>query len=702
MPNPVPPKMTLDSPAQFVKGIGPKRAEALVKAGIRTVEDLLSHYPRRYLDRSNVVRIRDLKAGETVTVVARVFSGGVRKGRGTRFVLIVGDNTGFLECVWFQGGTWLVKAFQAGDVVAFSGKVSFYRGPQLVHPEFDKLSEEGEANPLHTGGIIPLYPSSEVLGRAGLDSRGFRRILNPLIDGFKAQIPEPLPEGLRKRLGLAPIAEAVEAIHYPSDWKSLNRARDRLKFDELFAMQVYLSLQRKNRELEKKGFSFTTVGDLTRRFLAALPFELTAAQKRVLREIREDMRSPHPMNRLLQGDVGSGKTVVAVTAMLIAVENGVQAAIMAPTEILAEQHYLNLRRWLEPLGVRTALLKGGQKSAARRETLGGLASGDIPCAVGTHALVQENVDFRSLGFVVIDEQHRFGVMQRAVLRKKGMHPDVLVMTATPIPRTLALTVYGDLDVSVMDELPKGRLPIRTVWRSEDKRDAIYEFIRGEIAGGRQAYVVYPLVEESEKVDLAAATAGFEILSKSVFPEHPVALIHGRMKAEEKESVMAAFKAGEVRVLVSTTVIEVGVDVPNATVMLIEHAERFGLTQLHQLRGRVGRGGIQSTCVLLAQSGFGDDALKRLKTMESTNDGFKIAEADLEIRGPGELFGTRQSGIPALKIADLLTDGKLLASARQEAQALVKSDPGLADPGHAPIRQMIMKAYGRNLGLIEVG
>jgi ATP-dependent DNA helicase RecG len=388
--------------------------------------------------------------------------------------------------------------------------------------------------------------------------------------------------------------------------------------------------------------------------------------------------------------------------MLIAAENGYQSALMAPTEILAEQHFLTIHGWLESLGVRTALLKGGQRSTQRRKVLEGIGSGEIQIAVGTHALVQEGVDFKSLGFAVIDEQHRFGVMQRAVLRRKGLHPDVLIMTATPIPRTLALTLYGDLDVSVMNELPKGRKPVRTVWRTEEKRGAIYDFIREEIRKGRQAYVVYPLVEESEKVDLAAATEGFESLSGSVFAGIKTALLHGRMKGGEKESVMQAFKAGDIRILVATTVIEVGVDVPSATVMLIEHAERFGLTQLHQLRGRVGRGADQSTCILLAQRGFGDDALKRLKTMESTNDGFRISEVDLEIRGPGELFGTRQHGLLNFKIADLLTDGAILQTARQEAQALVQDDPRLAEFRNHAIREMVQKRYSRNFGLIEVG
>lgn len=408
------------------------------------------------------------------------------------------------------------------------------------------------------------------------------------------------------------------------------------------------------------------------------------------------------MNRLLQGDVGSGKTVVALVAMLMAVENGYQAALMAPTEILAEQHFLTIHEWLEDLGVRVALLKGGQKGSERRGVLEGLARGEVDIAVGTHALVQEGVEFRSLGFVVIDEQHRFGVMQRAILRQKGYYPDVLVMTATPIPRTLALTLYGDLDVSVLSEMPEGRRPVRTVWRRKEKRGTIYEFIRGEVHRGRQAYVVYPLVEESEKVDLAAATEGYETLSKEIFPEFRVALLHGRMRSEEKEEVMRGFKAGKIGILVSTTVIEVGVDVPNATVMLVEHSERFGLTQLHQLRGRVGRGGDQSTCILMTRGRLSDDAVKRLKTMVETNDGFRIAEVDLQLRGPGELYGTRQHGILNFKIADLMTDGPILDAARKEAFHVVEEDHRLERPENRVIRETYLKRYREKFGLMEVG
>lgn len=694
--------LTLDTPVQYIKGIGPKRAEALHSVNVYTAEDLLTYYPRRYIDRSNVTQIAHLKPGETVTVVGKIFSGSIQKGKTPRFVLIVGDDTGFLECVWFQGLQYIAKKFRYGEVVAFSGKVSFYRGPQLIHPEYDKLSEEGERNPLHTGGIIPLYPSTENLGRLGLESRGFRRIMRNLLDALAGHIEDPLPSEIRSRCNLLPLSQAFENIHFPEDWHTLRLAQKRLKFDELFSMQLFLGLERQARMEEKKGIVFEQVGELTQRLIKNLPFELTSAQKRVLHEIRNDMRSSKPMNRLIQGDVGSGKTIVALIAMVIAVENGYEAALMAPTEILAEQHYLNIHNHIDALGIKIALLKGNQRTSKREFILSGLENGSIPIVVGTHALIQEGVRFKNLGLVVIDEQHRFGVLQRAELRQKGYSPDVLVMTATPIPRTLALTLYGDLDVSTIDELPKGRKPVRTVWRTEEKREAIYEFMRTELKKGRQAYVVYPLIEESEKLDLAAAKQGYEMLSESVFPEFRCALLHGRMKSEEKEKVMQEFKAGQIQVLVTTTVIEVGIDVPNATIMLVEHAERFGLTQLHQLRGRVGRGTEASICILLSNRHCSEEAIQRLKTMEKTNDGFKIAEADLAMRGPGELFGTRQSGLLRLKIADLVTDGPILTLARREAQMLLQKDSKLQDPNHRGILELVEKQYKQKWGLIEVG
>ena len=693
--------LSFDTPIQFVKGIGPKRAALLKRVDIETVEDLLYYFPRRYIDRSNLIPIGQLKPDEFATVIGRVYSVETVSGRRKRLIVLVGDGTGFMNCVWFQALQYMKKAFKAGETVAFSGKVSHYRGPQMVHPEYDKISDEGESDLTHTGGIIPLYPSTEALKRGGFDSRGFRRIIHQVIQKLPP-VEETLPVGLLSRLSLMSLGEALHHMHYPADWKHLREAQNRLKFEELFYLQLFIALQRRARRIQKRGISFERIGEFTRNLVSQLPFELTGAQKKVLHEIRQDMKSERPMNRLLQGDVGSGKTIVACITMLIAVENGYQTAMMAPTEILAEQHFLTIHQWLEQYGVHVDLLKGSLSAAEKQEKLKSLARGDSQVVIGTHALVQEGVEFSKLGLAVIDEQHRFGVMQRAFLRQKGIDPDVLVMTATPIPRTLALTLYGDLDVSVIDELPAGRKPIRTAWRSESKREAIYEFITGELNKGGQAYVVYPLVEESEKIDLAAAKEGYETLSKSAFRNYRVGLLHGRMKGDEKEKVMLDFKSGRLHLLVSTTVIEVGVDVPNATVMLIEHAERFGLTQLHQLRGRIGRGDRPSTCILLAQYPLSDDAKKRLQTMVQTQDGFQIAEKDLEIRGPGEIFGTRQHGILNLKIADLVTDGPVLEKARKEAFTLVEFDPAFEKPENHRVQRTFHSRYSERFGLIEVG
>lgn len=695
-------KLSIDTPVQYVKGIGPKRAGVLNKSQIFTVSDLLSYFPRRYLDRSNVQTIGQLHSGEEVTVVGKVYSSEVAAGRRKRLIVLVSDGTGFLQCVWFQGINYVSKTLKTGDTVAFSGKVTYYRGPQLVHPEYDKLSDSEDKDTVHTRRIIPMYPSTDGLSKSGLDSRGFRRILHDITHLGFPTVKETLTSEIVDRLDLLPLSESLKNIHFPENWALFKKAQHRLKFEELFFIQLFLGIQRSQRKMKREGIAFQHVGEKTRELVDGLPFELTDAQKRVLREIHQDMKDLKPMNRLLQGDVGSGKTIVALIAMLIAVENGYQAALMAPTEILAEQHYLTLHKWLESLGAKVALLKGSQKSKEKQEIYESLQKGEIDIVVGTHALIQENVQFQNLGFVVVDEQHRFGVLQRSNLMKKGTHPDVLVMTATPIPRTLALTLYGDLDVSILNELPKGRKPIRTVWRGENKRELIYDFIHDEVKKGRQAYIVYPLVEESEKLDLAAATEGFEALSKNQFKDCKMALLHGRMKAEEKEETMQAFKKGDVQILVTTTVIEVGVDVPNATIMLIEHAERFGLTQLHQLRGRVGRGQQKSTCILLSQFPISDDGKMRLKTMTQTQDGFKIAEVDLEIRGPGEIFGTRQHGVLNFKVADLATDSPILELARKEAFALVDADPDLERPENEIVRKTYKKRYAHQIGLIEVG
>ncbi|MDZ7339207.1 MAG: ATP-dependent DNA helicase RecG [candidate division KSB1 bacterium] len=691
-----------DHGVQYVRGVGETRAALLRSVNVHTVEDLLYYFPRRYLDRSTITPISHLRPGMSTTVVGQVESVQLIRGRRPRAVALVGDSTGFLQVVWFNKAEFWAKAFSPGEWVAFSGKVTSYGGVQMVHPEYDRMAEDGTPQAIHTGAIIPLYPSSEALARKGLDSRGFRRILRGALDLCLPALEESLPQEIIARQKLVPLREALEHIHFPRDHGALIRAQRRLKFDELFYLMLMVAQRKKHLAASGPGIAFERVGEKTRQLVERLPFQLTEAQKRVLREIREDMRRPQPMNRLLQGDVGSGKTIVALTSMLIAVENGYQAALMAPTEILAEQHYLTIRDYLRDLGVRVELLIGGQGKSLRQQLVEDVAKGKVDITVGTHALIQEGVQFARLGFVVIDEQHRFGVMQRATLRRKGQAPDVLVMTATPIPRTLSLTVYGDLDVSVLDELPKDRKPIKTYWRTSDKRAAVYQWLRDKVAAGAQAYVVFPLVEESEKMDLRAATEGYEELATGLFAGVPIGLLHGRMRQEDKDQVMSQFKRGELRVLVSTTVIEVGVDVPNATVMVIEHAERFGLPQLHQLRGRVGRGSEQSYCVLLAYPPLSEEARTRLETIATVDDGFRIAEMDLKLRGPGEFFGTKQHGMPEMKIANPVEDVEILLKARDEAFALVERDPQLLREEDHGVRSYYLRHYRGRYGLADIG
>jgi ATP-dependent DNA helicase RecG len=722
-----------DSPLQYVKGIGPKRSTALEAAGISTVRDLLYNFPFDYLDRSRIVNIRDLKkyvdAEKPVTVIGQVFRQELRRSRRSNrliFFMTLEDETGQVPCVWFEGVQWFKDAFEAGELLAVSAYPDFDKlgRIQFTHPEFDRLKgAEEEDEPdwgklFNTGAIIPKYSSTAELAKVGLDSRGFRRVIRNALKSHLNSAEEFLPDDIRARQNLVGSRTALGQIHFPANADELSAARKRLKFDELFFLQLMLAYRKRRVGQEKKGIKYTTESELARTLAGLLPFELTKAQRRVLREIAEDMRLSKPMNRLLQGDVGSGKTIVALFAMLVAVENGYQVALMAPTEILAEQHFRTLTGYLHKLPVTMRLLIGGQKKKLREDILEDIRSGRAQIVVGTHALIEENVTFAQLGFVVIDEQHRFGVMQRATLREKGMNPDVLVMTATPIPRTLSLTVYGDLDVSVIDEMPANRKPIKTGVRLENQKERVYQFVREEIQRGRQSYIVFPLIEESEKVDLKAATAEFEHLRNKVFPEHSLGLLHGRMKSEEKDKIMEKFKSGEIQILVSTTVIEVGIDIPNATIMIVENAERFGLSQLHQLRGRVGRGADQSYCILIANYEWFDehrrgretgelkreklDAQTRLETMVETTDGFKIAEVDLKLRGPGEIFGIRQSGIPEFRIANLVEDGDIIASARKEAFLLVDEDPQLRSSSHQILRKHFEERYKDALMLGSVG
>ena len=731
--------MSLNPPAhtsslQYLKGVGPKRASALEAIGINSVQELFYYFPRDYLDRSRIIPIKDLKRyvgkGEPVTVIGEVFRFELRRAKKSNksfFILTVKDASGYLTCVWFRGVQWYKDAFEQGELLSLAALPEHDKlgRVQFIHPEFDRLKgamEEDEPDwgkMFNTGAIIPKYPSTAELTKVGLDSRGFRRIIRNALNSHAHEIRETLSNDIRQSAQVVDVPSAIRNIHFPESDKALLSAERRLKFDELFFLQLMLAYRKRSLKEEMSGISFTTESKLARQLVDSLPFELTKAQRRVVKEISDDMHTPKVMNRLLQGDVGSGKTIVALLAMLIAVENGYQAAFMAPTEVLAEQHFRTLEEFLKGLQVNVRLLIGGQKHKLRQDVLDDVRRGSAQIVVGTHALIQEHVEFARLGLAVIDEQHRFGVMQRATLRAKGagsLPPDVLVMTATPIPRTLAMTLYGDLDVSVIDEMPSNRKPIKTAVRLEHQKDKVFEFVRKEIKLGRQAYIVFPIIEESEKVDLKAATAGFDRLSK-IFPELKLALIHGRMKSEVKDATMHEFKSGAIDILVATTVIEVGIDVSNASIMIIENAERFGLSQLHQLRGRVGRGADQSYCILIAdyawfdhRKGLGEmdiqrekkGAKVRLETMVETTDGFKIAEVDLKLRGPGDFFGTKQSGMPEFKIANIVDDRDLLMLARKEAFALVVSDPHLRRTENAALRRHFELRYKDILALGEVG
>ncbi len=662
-----------------VKGIGAKRGAVLREAGIETVRGLFYYLPRRYLDRSTVLSINQIPAGQEITLIGQVRQMRFIPGSKPRFTLVVEDETDDITCVWFQGGRYMQRNFNEGDELALSGKVELFQGRrQMVHPEYEFVSAAGEEALVHTGGIVPLYTTSADMKERGLRNRGFRRLMCGALQESAADIRDDMPVDMRQRLGLMELSESLRKVHFPQSLQEVQQARRRLAFDELFNLQLRLARLRQNRLNQADGIAFKKGEKLGPSLLDSLPFSPTEAQLRVVDEILADMSRPIVMNRLLQGDVGSGKTLVALIAMLNAVENGYQAALMAPTEILAEQHYANLRHWGDSLGVEVRFLVGGQRAALRRQHLAAIADGSAALVVGTHALIQEEVEYANLGLAVVDEQHRFGVEQRAELYGKGNKIDVLVMTATPIPRTLAMTEYGDLEVSLLDELPPGRRPVRTALRRADRRPRIFSFAAEQMRAGRQVYIVYPLIEESEKMDLKSAEEGFAELQGELLRGFKVGLLHGQMEADDKAAVMETFKSGQIQALVSTTVIEVGVDVPNATVMIIEHAERFGLAQLHQLRGRVGRGGDQSYCIMVTylQGGReGSDVLARLETMCATQDGFEIAEKDLEIRGPGEIFGTRQSGLPEFVVADLADNEDLLRTARREARRLVEEEVG---------------------------
>jgi ATP-dependent DNA helicase RecG len=738
------------TPVQFVKGIGPRIGEILVSKGITTVDDLLHYLPFRYEDRVNPRGIAELRAGEMATVIAEVRTSGLfRTRRMPIFQMTAGQGRARLKCIWFNGA-YLKDKFLPGQMLALYGRVEESRGElQLVQPQFEILAEvDGDAEQkaaesLEIGRIVPIYESA---GQGKLTARWFRRIIHSALGNLTPELPESIPAAVRKRMNLAEAREALWKVHWPDAGESLNDlqssrtpAHIRLIFEELFFIELGLELKRHEQKAQT-GIAFDLSDRVREAIKKILPFHPTGAQKRTLKEIAADMEKPYPMRRLLQGDVGSGKTLVAFEAAIIAIENGYQVALMAPTEILAQQHYFSARQIVEPSGYRIVLLTGSLEDDRKREIRRHIAQGNAQLVIGTHALIEQKVEFEKLGLVIVDEQHRFGVLQRFKLMKKSgdqqdrgetgispaqtaishvgtdipvrsgertsatiAEPDVLVMTATPIPRTLALTLYGDLDISVLDEMPPGRTPIVTRRVGDERADEVWQFVRKQVTIGHQAYVVYPVIEESEETELKAAMKMYGELSEKIFPDLNVAVLHGRMDADLKEQVMRLFQQGKIQVLVSTTVIEVGVDVPNAAVMVIEHAERFGLSQLHQLRGRIGRGAAKSYCILMTGGKVSEEADRRLDAMVRTTDGFQIAELDLEIRGPGEFFGTRQAGMPSFQVANLIRDRDLLELAKKEAAAV------LAGPNSEISQTEIDRAlwhmrtrWQKTYGLVEVG
>jgi len=737
----------LSTPVQYVKGIGPRLAEVLAAKGINTVEDLLYYLPFRYEDRLNPRGIAELRPGETATVIAEVRGSGLFRTRrsGTDiFQMTAGQGRAKLTCLWFHG-RYLMGKFQPGQLVALYGKVEEDTrgrgGLQIIQPQFEILAEaEGEvadraAQSLEVGRIVPIYESA---ANGKLTTRWFRRIIRSALEGLP-ELPESIPGSICERLQLLPRRQAFWQAHWPEAGESLadlqgarTPAHRRLIFEELFFLELGLELKRR-RQRTHPGISFELNDRVRQAIKRILPFHPTAAQKKVLKEIAFDMRQGFPMRRLLQGDVGSGKTIVALQAAIIAIENGYQVALMAPTEILATQHYLSARRILEHAGYYIVLLTGSVEQDRKRDLRRHIAHGDAQLVIGTHALIQQTVEFANLGLVIVDEQHRFGVLQRFKLMKKAAEsqaeavtsyeprcspdgatprrseptlaaePDTLVMTATPIPRTLALTIYGDLDVSVLDELPPGRSAILTRRVPDERANEVWDFVRTQVAEGHQAYVVYPVIEENEERELKAAIQMYKKLGREILPELRIGLLHGRLEAEEKDAVMRRFQKGEVDVLVSTTVIEVGVDVANASVMVIEHAEMFGLAQLHQLRGRIGRGSAKSHCILMTGPKVSEEAEQRLQAMLGTTDGFKIAELDLELRGPGEFFGTRQAGMPSLRVANIVRDRELLELAKKEAAALLaESNLEVPKPELARAFGHLRSHWNRRYGLVEVG
>lgn len=674
---------------QYVKGVGPRKAEVLDTHGLHTVRDLLHYFPRQYLDRTNIVPINQLQVDQSATIIGTVKAHGILHGRKRRYEVILEDDTGAISLMWFSGVKFWERMFKKGQIFAATGTVSYFMGYQIVHADLERL-EDDSSQMVHAGRIIPVYPQTAELSKVGLGSKSMRRVTSFIFENLTEQIPDLLPAPVRAQLQLVELHTAIQKIHFPDNREQLEECRRRVAFDELLGF-LYLAFKRRAaKEQAVKQHQYQPPGEKLTVFKEMLPFELTRGQKKVTREIFEDLQTVHPMTRMLQGDVGCGKTVVAIAAAAYVAENGLQVAFMAPTEILAEQHFRTWGPFLNELGIECGLLTSSLKPSEKKRVAQSCAQHETHVLFGTHALIYDYVTFENLGLVIIDEQHRFGVEQRSKLHAKGDNPDLLIMTATPIPRTLALTLYGDLDISTIDDLPPGRKPIRTVWRPHDARDKVHQFVVDEVQKGGQAYIIYPLIEKSEQIELENVEDAFAELTETVFAKLKVGMVHGRVKPKDRDEILGRFRNGELQVLMATTVVEVGIDNPNATLMVIEHAERFGLAQLHQLRGRIGRSDKQATLVALAHPPLSEIAQKRLHYFCSTSDGFAIAEADLELRGPGEMFGLKQSGLPELKTARLSADRDLIEAARG-LLAKLHADESDLDSAHRRLYSYLKKS-----------
>ncbi|MGE5401893.1 MAG: ATP-dependent DNA helicase RecG [Ignavibacteriales bacterium] len=720
----------LQQSPKFIKSVGPKRAESFSKIGINTIRQLLFYFPTKYLDRRTILNAVKIYGyvingyvGEVTIIGQVVDKERLRYGKKEIFKVQMRDSSGFFECVWFQSGKFFQQLFNPGEHYAISSKPTLtkYGNLQFIHPDFDKITEDESQRFLSTGKIIPFYRVSKELHATNIGDMSLRKIVSNAVESYSEYLHESLPPGITEKYELPDIITAIRNIHFPENHEVLNKALQRFKFEELFYIELLVALRKYNIREQIPGYSMKIKTHLVADFLKTLPFELTKSQLDVLSDIRKDMEESKPMNRLLQGDVGSGKTIVALIAMLIAKDNGYQAALMAPTEILADQHYKNITRMLEGFDIKVSLLVGGQKKSEKKKNLASIGLNESDIVIGTHALFEESVAFSNLGLVIIDEQHRFGVIQRSKLITKGHSPDVIVMTATPIPRTLSMTIYGDLDVSTIREMPKNRIPIKTSLRGEEKLPQIYKFIIDKVKENYQAFVIYPLVKESDKLELKAAETHFEVLKETYLSDLNVGMVHGQMSWQEKEEVMLQFAAKKFDVLVATTVIEVGIDIPDANIIVINDAQRFGLSQLHQLRGRVGRSNKQAYCILVTPDEFADRSnmfnpdiefmspaqieknktAARMQAMIKHNSGFEISEIDMKLRGPGDIFGTKQSGFPELKYVDILTDTSLLIEAKAAAFEIIEKDPKLHQPSNLIIREHLLKDYRENLKFAKI-